>query len=206
MSRHERYPSILAAVKGGTRFLDVGCCFAQDIRKLVYDGAPAENLWGLEVQEEFITLAHDFFHDGQGRHRGHFVAADLLDRANPELAAAQGTFGIIQLGMILHTWDRQGQLNACRRVIELLSSEPGSLIIGQSVGHLDGVESPGRGGKFIFKQNAETFRSMWEELSRETGTSWHVQTRLDDGLGIGQQKRKWDDPKTRRLVFSVVRK
>lgn len=185
--------------------LDVGCCFAQDIRKLVHDGAPSENLWGLDKQEEFIALAHDFFRD-ETQFNGRFIVGDLLDRKHGELLAAQGTFGIIQLGMILHTWDRQGQLDACRRVIELLSSEPDSLIIGQSVGHLDGIESPGRGGKCIFKHNAETFREMWDELGRETGTSWYVEASLDEGLGISQKNRKWDDPRTRRLVFAVLHK
>jgi hypothetical protein len=28
---------------------------------------------------------------------------------------------------------------------------------------------------------------------------------LDAGLGIGQQKRRWDDPDTRRLTFEVER-
>lgn len=204
LSRHQRYPAILAAVKRGARFLDVGCCFAQDIRKMVHDGASGENLWGLDKQEEFIALAHDFFRD-ETRLSSRFIVGDLLDCKNEELLAAQGTFGIVQLGMILHTWDRQGQLDACRRIIELLSSEPGSLIIGQSVGHLDGIDSPGRGGKYIFKHNAETFRQMWNELGRETGTSWHVDASLDEGLGISQKNRAWDDPRTRRLVFSVVR-
>lgn len=186
-------------------FLDVGCCFAQDIRKLVHDGAPAENLWGLELQHEFITLAYEFFRDSTSLQNAHFIAADLLDRSQPELAAAKGSFGVIQLGMILHIWDRPGQIEACRRTIELLSPVHGSMIIGQSIGHIDGIQGPGRGGKRIFKHNPQTFRSMWDELGRLTGTSWTVTASLDEGLGISEQKRKWDDANTRRLVFCVVR-
>lgn len=195
---------MLGAIKSGTRFLDVGCCFAQDIRKLVYDGAPAENLWGLEREGDFIRLAYDFFRD-KDLLAAQFITADLMDRNDPTVAALCGTFGIVHLGMVLHIWDVSGQLAACRRVVELLRPEPGSLVVGQCVGHLDGVSSPGRGGNTIFKHNPETFRSLWDKLGQETGTKWEVRARLDEGLGIKEQSRKWDDPRTRRLVFEVER-
>ena len=205
LSRQESYPKILERIKGGSRFLDVGCCFAQDIRKLAHDGAPTANLWGLEIQSEFISLGFDFFRDADKLPADHFIPADLMDRSTPQVKAIEGTMGIVQLGMILHIWDRENQTKACTRVIELLKPEPGSLIVGQSVGHLDGVHSPGRGGKMIFKQNAETFMEMWKEIGEATGTKWEVRAHLDQGLGISEQNRKWDDPKTRRLFFEVER-
>ncbi|KAK2616406.1 hypothetical protein QQS21_000647 [Conoideocrella luteorostrata] len=210
LSRHDLYPRILADIKEGRRFLDVGCCMAQDIRKMVYDGAPAENLWALEVQGEFIDLGYKLFRDGHGdgRLKAHFVTADLLDRTEPQLQAVQGTFGIVQMGMILHIWDRQGQLAACRRVVELLRPEPDSLVVGQCVGHLDGVEeSHGTNGKKMLQHNAETFRSMWDELGHQTGTSWEVNAHLDESLHWGEGKQQhWSGPRVQRLVFSVVRK
>ncbi|SPQ20284.1 9062dc1e-1f17-46de-b7e8-2f327e6c427f [Thermothielavioides terrestris] len=206
LSRHPMYGRILERIRdGGEQFLDVGCCFAQDIRKLVHDGAPAANLWGLEKQAEFITLAFDFFRDADRLAADHFIHADLLDREHPQARALEGNVDIVQLGMILHVWDRAGQVEACRRVVELLRPRPGSLVIGQSVGHLDGVEMAGAGGKRIFKQNAETFAAMWEEVGRLTGTKWQVHASLDEGLGIAQQQRQWDDPRTRRLSFVVER-
>jgi len=110
----------------------------------------------------------------------------------------------VQLGMILHIWDLQGQIKACERVVELLSLKPGSLVVGQSVGHATGVEVPGRNGN-IFKHGAETFKTMWDEVGRRTGTKWNVQASIDAGLGIGERKREWDDPNTRRLTFEIKR-
>ncbi|KAK2603866.1 hypothetical protein QQS21_003901 [Conoideocrella luteorostrata] len=187
---------------GGFRFLDLALS-RQDLRKYV----------GLEVQREFIHLAYKLFRDGDGDGDGpghlkaHFVAGDLFDRAEPQLLAVQGTFGIVNMGQILHIWDREGQLAACRRVVELLRPEPGSIIVGQCVGHLDGVESHGSGRKGTFQHNVETFRSMWDELSRQTGTSWEVHARLEKSPVIGGEgKRNWSSPSVRRLVFSVERR
>jgi hypothetical protein len=170
----------------------------------VHDGASGENLWGLEIQADFIRLAYDFFRD-EDRLGARFIAADLMDRSDPAVAALRGTFGIVHLGMILHIWDRPAQLEACRRVVELLRPQPGALVVGQCVGHLDGVSSPGRGSNTIFKHNVKTFRDMWTELGQLTGTRREVRAQLDEGLGIKEQSRKWDDPNTRRLAFEVER-
>ena len=204
LSRRPTYPHILQSVKDGARFLDVGCCFSQDLRKLVLDGAPPSNLWGLELQEEFIELSYDFFRD-RDHPPAHFIHADLLDPSNAEVASLQGTVDIAQLGMILHVWDIDGQTEACERVVRLMKPVPGSLIIGQAVGHLDGVVAPGRGTATIFKHSAETFARLWEEVSRRTQTKWDCRAKLEEESAVGDKTRHWDDPRRRRLVFEIER-
>lgn len=192
------------AAGGRDRLLDVGCCMAQDLRKLARDGAPSSCLYGLEQQAEFVDLGYDFFGD-RDSFGATFVVADLMDRADARVRALEGSFGVVQFGMVLHIWDLEGQTRACERVVELLRPEKGVMVVGQSVGDVGGTEAPGRGGKMIFKQNVETFEKMWEEVGRRTGTKWEVRARLDEGLGIDQKKREWDAPTTRRLNFEVER-
>lgn len=43
MSLSPVYDEVLCRLKKGEKLLDLGCCFGQDIRKLVHDGAPSEN-------------------------------------------------------------------------------------------------------------------------------------------------------------------
>lgn len=204
LSRQASYPRILSLLKSGNeRLLDVGCCFAQDLRKLAHDGAPSEALFGLEIQKEFISLGYEFFND-RDTFKGTFINADLLDRENEEVKEVQGTFGIVQLGMVLHIWDLEGQTRACERVVELLKPEKGVLVVGQSVGNVVGKESPAR-GRMIYKHDVKSFTRMWEEVGRRTGTEWVVRAKLDEGLGINEQKRSWDEPSTRRLSFEVAR-
>jgi SAM-dependent methyltransferase len=210
LSRQPSYAAILSRLllktdSGGSkeRLLDVGCCFAQDLRKLAYDGAPSESLYGLEIQSEFIDLGYEFFGD-RDSFRGRFINADLLDRENVEVKEVEGTFGVVQLGMVLHIWDLEGQTRACERVVELLRDEKGVLVVGQSVGNVEAKEAPGRGKK-IYKHDVGSFERMWAEVGRRTGTKWEVRARLDQGLGIDERKREWDEPSTRRLSFEVER-
>ena len=42
ISKSPAYPAILSRIENGDSFLDVGCYLGQDIRQLVFDGAPSE--------------------------------------------------------------------------------------------------------------------------------------------------------------------
>lgn len=204
LTKQPSYPRLLSLLQSGTTLLDIGCCFAQDLRKLAHDGIPSSSLYGLEIQKEFIDLAYEFFADRE-TFAGRFINADLLDRTNPEMKALEGMFGVVQLGMVLHIWDLEGQTRACERVVEMLRPEKGAFVVGQSVGNLVAKEFPGRPGSMIWKHDVASFEGMWEEIGRRTGTKWEVRARLDQGLGIEGGKRAWDEDSTRRLFFEVER-
>ncbi|MCJ1354166.1 MAG: hypothetical protein MMC33_004153 [Icmadophila ericetorum] len=42
LSAHSRYSEVLQRLKTGENFLDVGCCFGQEIRSLVVEGVQAD--------------------------------------------------------------------------------------------------------------------------------------------------------------------
>ena len=50
-------------MKNGENFLDLGCCFGQDLRELVADGAPSENIYGLDIEGPLIDVGYDLFMD-----------------------------------------------------------------------------------------------------------------------------------------------
>jgi len=176
---------------------------AQDLRLLAHHGVPSSSLCGLEIQPEFVSLGYEFFGDRESFH-GKFIVGDLMDRANEEAKALEGGVGIVQLGMVLHTWDLEGQIMACERVAELLRDERGVMVVGQSVGDVEGKEFSAR-GRMIYKHNVESFGRMWEEVGRRTRTRWAVRARLDEGLGIDGGRREWDEKSARRLGFEVER-
>lgn len=57
------YLEVLERVRAGETFLDLGCCFGQDIRKLIYDGAPSDNIVGVDTEPGFIDLGDELFGD-----------------------------------------------------------------------------------------------------------------------------------------------
>ncbi|KAF2234676.1 hypothetical protein EV356DRAFT_501601 [Viridothelium virens] len=82
LSRHFLYPKVLSILRQNSlqhapKLLDVGCCLAQDLRKIVYDGVPSENVYGLDRDSRFIELSFDLFLDKESL-RSRFVAADLM--------------------------------------------------------------------------------------------------------------------------------
>lgn len=205
-NRGELYTRLLGILRSGGRFLDVGTCLGQDIRKLVFDGAPAPSVAGAELNAGFIDLGYELFGD-RGSLESLVVTANILEPiAGSPLQELEGTLDVVQLGMILHLFTWEQQITAFENAIRLLKpGKTGTLIIGQASGNVDGVATGGAWGRSTFKHNVESFEKFIGELSDKTGTQWKVTASLDNGLSIFDGKRTWDDPKTRRLLFEVER-
>lgn len=197
------YESILTRLKSGGSLLDIGCCCAQDLRKLAHDGVPAAHLYGAELQQGFINLGYDLFRD-KDQFGAHFMVADVFDK-DGELKNLVGKMDVVHLGLFLHLFNWEKQVEACATVVGLLKREKGVIVIGQQIGMLEAGEEARGGNRMIFKHNVESFKRMWAEIGQKTQSLWDVKASLDHGLGIGDEKRKWDNPSSRRLVFEVER-
>jgi len=101
------YPSVLERIKNGGVFLDIGCCFGQDIRKLVHDGVPATNTWGIELVGEFVDLGYELFND-RATLESHMLKAGIFDAEGP-LNQLTDRVDVAYLGLFLHLFDWDGQ-------------------------------------------------------------------------------------------------
>jgi hypothetical protein len=169
----------------------------------VHDGVPSDNLYGVELKLDFVGLSYDLFLD-KDKFGAHFIQADLFKEGGA-LAALEGKMDIVQAGLFLHLFDLEGQTKACKKIVRLLKQEKGALVTGQQVGATEPAQMPIESGAKMYKHNANSFEKMWNDVGKATGTEWKVTASLDAGLGIGEKKRTWDDPATRRLVFEVER-
>ncbi|KAH8898682.1 hypothetical protein GQ53DRAFT_877743 [Thozetella sp. PMI_491] len=199
--RQPSYPSLLEKMKSGATLLDIGCCLGQDLRKLVLDGAVPENVYGAELEGEFINLGYELWRD-KDTLKATLMQADIFDTEGP-LQALQGRMDIIHLGMILHVFTREMQFELLKTCIALLKPEPGSLILGQAVGNVQGGLTATNLDSGSFQHNEDTFFGLWGELQAGSGLKFDVRPSLDKGLGIDENKRKWGLPGARRLRFEV---
>lgn len=203
LSKKPSYASILSRIREGATYLDIGCCIGQDIRKLVHDGAPGGNLHGTELQGEFIRLGYDFFRD-RDTLEATLMQADAFDLGEGSpLGGLVGKVDIIHMGQVVHLfgWERQRELlENCVKLLRPASS--GTIILGQAVGDVEGGVKP---GAQIFVHNVETFNKMWAEISERAGLKFECRATLDQGLGIAESRRGWDDATRRRLSFEVER-
>ncbi|KAF2686996.1 hypothetical protein K458DRAFT_363448 [Lentithecium fluviatile CBS 122367] len=200
-----QYAEILQRVKDGDTFLDLGCCVGQDIRKLVFDGAPSENTYGSDREKAFMDIGYDLFLD-KDTLKTTFIGADIFD-AESDLKDLAGKIDIIHTAFFFHLWDLEGQTQAVRRVVQLFKDKVGSLLVGRQLGNIKG----GTSEKGRFRHDAESFAQMWKKVGEEMGMEWKVDAWLgEEDLWAKTQKEGlgdvgWVPPGSRVLNFTVRR-
>ena len=209
VSTHPSYSRLLAFLKepdSHRRLLDLGCCFAQDIRKLIYDGVPHENLYACDHQPKFLDLGFELFADRDTCH-AHFFIADVFEEGGP-LDDIEGTIDAIYAGAFLHLFSWDDQIIVCKRMIRILKPRKGSVVFGRQSGNVTAHETVGainqikRSGK-IWSHNAESMERMWDVAGSETGTKWKTTVQLDEEWE--KSRMAWHDDGLRKLVFEIER-
>ncbi|RAK89301.1 hypothetical protein BO79DRAFT_146387 [Aspergillus costaricaensis CBS 115574] len=158
--------------------LDLGCGLGQEIRRLVYDGAPAENIVGLDKDEQFIELGFDLFRDRVTLNLI-FLIEDFLN-PSAKLAQLAGHIHVINFGYFLHLWDWKGQVSVAKCMVSYLSLQEDDLITGVQFGREDaGLWKVPNLDYSIFLHNSASFAHMWHQIGEETGTRWLVWSRSD---------------------------
>jgi SAM-dependent methyltransferase len=228
MSRHREYQAALR--KGAEKdalFLDVGCCFGYDVRKLVLDGFPADRVLASDLEQGFWDVGNRLFTQSP---KIRFIAGDIFDDsllamntksttiAEPEkdfdlqqltsLTPLQGKVTIIHASSIFHLFPSTHQLILAKRFAALLSPTPGSMIFGEHIGlpvmgafTLEGTEVSGVNQ--VFCHSPESWKAMWDGEVFEKGT-----------VRVEAEVREWDakemmlpegSNKVHELVWSVHR-
>jgi SAM-dependent methyltransferase len=207
ISQSTHYPEILERLKTGEQnFLDLGCCFGQDLRKLAADGAPSEHLYGSDLRPEFFDLGYKLFRD-QDTLNSKFIVGDVFDPSSP-LAELDGKIDIIYAASFLHLFGYEDQVKVCERIVKLLKEKKGSVVLGRQIGNATAGEAQTRNNpvRTRWRHNEESFKKMWEEVGRLTGSKWRVEVSSEPWAGESEDgSRTWDNPSMLRLRFAVFR-
>jgi hypothetical protein len=81
IQRSSIYQEILDKCKNeGATVIDFGCCLGQDVRQLIYDGVPIEQIRGYELDPFFIEQGYQLFQDGEiMKEKKIFSSNDIFD-------------------------------------------------------------------------------------------------------------------------------
>ena len=204
---YSRILSLLKEPQSQHTLLDLGCCFAQDIRKLTHDGVPSENLYACDIEQSFLDLSYDLFKD-RDTMKAHFFTADVFDE-NSNLNNIDGQIDVVYLASFLHIFSWDDQLKICKRVVKTLRPQKGSTVFGRMTARVIAGEVRTEGMKFgrdssaWWRHDVDSFTKLWDLVGQEMGSKWKTWARLDRDEGMGSAA--WGEKETRQMKFEVVR-
>lgn len=178
----QKYDSILQKIKEGQQYLDLGCGFGQNIRKMVFDGASAENITGADLSQTLIDCGFEYFQD-KATLKSKFIIGDILNSESANFVQASGQFDIIFTAMVYHLWGWKDQVKACIETTKLLKAVLGSTIFGWQLGSNPAgeverkLDDSRKQHRMMYQHDAESFKKMWEEVEQATGVKWDVQAK-----------------------------
>lgn len=188
------------------RYLDVGCCFGQDLRQLVFDGVSSHQLVGLDIEAPLMDLGYDLFGD-RSTLQSKFLVADVFAGAaqgNTWTSLIENPADVVHCSAFFHLFPLPEQVTAAKNIATLVKK--GGVIVGRQSGSVKPGEVPAiKAGTTSFRHDVETWRKLWDRVGKETGTKWKVDGELDK-LGMAGVKRSaLEDQNSRRLLFTVER-
>lgn len=199
------YPEVLARAKAGETVVDIGTFIGHDLRRLVFDGAPSDHLWGIDIVNHF-DVGFDFFQDRK-RWKGKFVEADFLTiETNSVFEPLRTNTDIILVASVLHQWDWKGQIHAATKLTRF--TKPGSLIVGLQMGKPVADEVTVGDLKVpLYIHDPQSFAKLWEEVSALTGTEWEARAwpRSWEYIGVDSTDMAWMGADVKPFEFAVRR-
>jgi hypothetical protein len=100
-----------------TKFLDLGTCLGQDVRKSIHDGTPPSSIYGSDIFPAYETAGFYLFKDEE-KMRGHFITADIFDLNNESaLGKMKGKWDAINICMFLHQFSLEEQILICKNML-----------------------------------------------------------------------------------------
>ncbi len=172
--------------------IDFGCCLGQDVRQLVYDGVPIDQIRAYELDPFFIEQGYELFLDGElMKEKKIFSSNDIFDDQFLETVEPAD---YLYAGAFIHLFDAEKQKDVCRRLTRLCRRA----ITGRQVGSLVPVErlrSVGSGSGKMMSHSPESFAGMWDEV---TDGKWQV-----DNADLQTMN---NNEHVRQLLTFVVRK
>lgn len=197
IGRAYHYDDILKRIKDGATLLDVGCCFGQDLRKLVYEGAPSSNLTGTELDQVFIDLGYELFKDRDSLDTK-FIAGDIF--SDDAYGLKDGSFDFIHAGSFFHQFTWAEQIEVLTKCFRWLKPQAGSMMVGRhiAVDEPEVIKHPQLKSGEAYHHNIDSWKKIVHEAAEKVGVNVEVEAELLESL------RKTSERKWRMMQFCIA--
>ncbi|KAF7314070.1 hypothetical protein HMN09_00566000 [Mycena chlorophos] len=172
------YPRVVEVMKQNpdALFLDIGCFFGTDVRKLVVDGVSPHQVVATDILQGFWDLGHELFKSTPATFPVKFLQGDVFDPAflpppaqdaaalssKPVLAdltsltPLRGHLTAIHITYVFHLFPEEKQRLLAEHLAGMLSAASGSTIFGATFAR----RTPGR--ELYFRDEAERLAALSE--------------------------------------------
>ena len=188
---------------GKQTYLDLGCAFAQDIRRLVADGVDSSRCYGADLRLDFIDVGYELFKDKETL-KSRFIAADIFD-SKSALQELEGKIDIVDASSFFHlfNWDDQKQI--AHSVVKLMRPQKNSLLVGRQAGHVKPGEYARMNGQGTrWRHDIESWQRLWTEVGEEMGVKFEVDGSMKP-IDHGRRRDRPEDQGSVGMEFSVRR-
>ena len=191
---------------GDQKFLDLGCAFGQDIRRLVAHGVDSARCYGSDLRLDFIDLGYELFRD-RSTLKSEFIAADVFD-PDSALTQLEGKIDIVGSSSFFHLFDWDEQKRVAHRIVKLLKPQKDSLLAGRQIGNLKPGNYPNRSKTAMrFRHSPESWKKFWDEVGQEVGANFEVQATTESARQLLQSEDhiRPETASSIRMEFSIRR-
>ncbi|TVY85588.1 Methyltransferase trt5 [Lachnellula suecica] len=201
------YASLIHRLKTeNATFVDLGCCFGQNLRWLASDGIPTESMTAVDLLADFWELSFDLFNDKESMN-ANFIICDILEE-QPTNAAKEleRSVDVLFAGHFFHLFDWHDQVKAVTRVIRW-SKGVGSIVCGEMIGMVEAmakVSGWGKSGTNHFWQDEHSWRRLWKEAGESTRTNWVLWVEVVKTSDLGECFQ-WMGDSTTQIRFVCTR-
>jgi hypothetical protein len=198
------YQTIIERLRHGEVLLDIGCFIGNELRELVYGGAPSDNMYALDVISHW-EIGYEMYRD-KSTFKAQFIEGDFLKAQDvPQLKPLEGKVDVFITCAILHLWTYETQVEFLKTVVGF--SKPQSMIVGWNLASQKPYDLSFSPGRSMRLHDKESFTQLWKEIGEQTGTEWEVEPRFLQCEDIGWDPRDniWKNQDVLFMDFVVTR-
>ena len=185
---HFAYEALLPELKAGTRqVLEVGCCFGTDLRTMLQDGVPVEQITETDLVKDYWESGKLLYRDADDE-RIKRVRTFFGDATQSSfLPDDNGKYGLIINMAVLHTLSEQGVRGMLTRFRDLL--QPGrGVLIGVTGTASDGPREWKQGSTTRWLHSRESLEALLKELGFAQVTTTPPSNRSRTQIGSNSRK------------------
>lgn len=167
----------------------------------MFEGAPAENIIGSELEPKFVELGYELFCDKE-RLGVEFKTGDFFSaEGGVGLDLVEESFDMVHAASFFHLFSWTEQVEAVSKALRLLKPKSGSVLFGRQTGVevAGSVKYPQTRSGEMWRHDLESWGKLMEEVRVKTGLEFEAKCEWLDKVDKKEVEKAWT-----RMAFVVT--